>query len=185
MAYVNDINYILSWKSRGVSDIKIESIKTNNYLLNPSLDVYDNDTKIITKFNGSFLGRFPPTILHGDIVNIYIVYEITSDYKDINYPALENCLFGSVKLTKNADIDKYGYSGYGIGFDRETSFSFGNEIGKNVIIFGVDMSLSAKIDNMKKDILILGKGPTQGLEHTLGAKNCIQLTLIRKIQNFV
>ena len=63
-------------------------------------------SKIRIKFNRSFLNRFPPTILHGDIVNIDIVYEITSDYKDINYPKLENCLFGSVKLTKNADIDK-------------------------------------------------------------------------------
>ena len=53
---------------------------------------------------------------------MYIVYEITSDYKDINYPTLENCLCGSVKLTKNADIDEYGYFGYGIGFDRQTSF---------------------------------------------------------------
>ena len=33
----------------------------------------------------------------------------------------------------------------------------------NVIIFGVDMSSSTKIDDKKKDILILGKGPTQGL----------------------
>ena len=31
------------------------------------------------------------------------------------------------------------------------------------------MSSSAKINNRKKDILILGKGPTQGLEHTLSA----------------
>ena len=37
------------------------------------------------------------------------------------------------------------------------------------MIFGVDMS-SAHIDNKKKDILILGKGPTQGLEHTLIAE---------------
>ena len=29
---------------------------------------------------------------------------------------LNNCLFGSVKLTKNAEPDKFGYSGYGIGF---------------------------------------------------------------------
>ena len=60
-------------------------------------------SKIRIKFIGSFLNRFPPLILHGNIVNIYIVYEITSDYKDINYPTLEDCLFGSVKLTKNAD----------------------------------------------------------------------------------
>ena len=159
VAHVNDITYILSWKSRGLNDVKIESIKTNNYSLNPRMDHYDM-SKIRIKFDGSFLNRFPPTILHGNIVNIYIVYEITSDYKDINYPTLENCLFESLKLTKNADIEKYGYSRYDIGFDRETSFSIGNEIGKNVIIFGVDMSSSSKIDNRKKDILILGKGPT-------------------------
>ena len=123
------------------------------------MDHYDM-SKIKIKFDEGFLNRFPPTILHGNIVNIYIVHEITSDYNDINYPTLENCLFGSVKLTKNADIDKYGYSGYGIGFDRETSFSIGNETGKNVTTFGVDMSSSTKIDNRKKDILILGRGPT-------------------------
>ena len=92
-------------------------------MLNPRMDLYDM-SKIRIKFNGSFLNRFPPTILHGDIVNIYIVYEITSDYSSINYPTLENCLFGSVKLTKNADINKYGYSGYGIGFDRNIFFSW-------------------------------------------------------------
>ena len=74
-------------------------------------------------------------------------------------------------MTKNADIDKYGYSGYGIGFDRNTTFSFPNgRFGQNVIIFGVDMSSSAHGNNKKKCILILGKGPTQGLEHTLTAE---------------
>ena len=73
----------------------------------------------------------------------------------------------------------------GIGFDRQSPFSIGKETGKNVIIFGVDMSSSTKIDNSKKDILILGKGPTQGLEHKLIAEKCIQLTLLKKIQNFV
>ena len=32
------------------------------------------------------------------------------------------------------------------------------------------MSFSAHIDNKKKDILVLRKGPTQGLEHTLTAE---------------
>ena len=47
------------------------------------------------------------------------------------------------------------------------------------------MSSSSKIDNTKKYILILGKGPAQGLESTLSAKKCIQLTSLKKIQNFV
>ena len=109
LAHVNDISYVLSWKSKGISDIKIESIKTNNYSLNPRINFY-NMRKIRIKFTGSFLNKFPPAILHRNIVNIYIIYKITSNYSDINYHTLENCLFRSVKLTKNADIDKYGYS---------------------------------------------------------------------------
>ena len=184
VANVNDIDYILSWKSRGLNDVETESIKTNNYLLNPQMDTYDT-SKIRIKFNGSFLNRFPPTILYKNIVNICIVYEITSDYNDSNYSKLESCLFGSVKLTTNADIDKYGYSGYGIGFDKRISFSVGYEIGKNIIIFEVYMSSSAKIDNRKKDILILGEGPMQGLESTLRAEKMYSINFTEKIQNFL
>ena len=49
-------------------------------------------------------------------------------------------------------------------------FSFGDEVGRNVIISGVDVSSSPHIDDKKKYILILGKGPTQGIEHTLAAE---------------
>ena len=74
-------------------------------------------------------------------------------------------------LYLKTDIEKYGYSGYGIGFDRRSSFSFlSGGFGQNVLIFGADMSYSAHIDKKKKDILVLGIGPTQGLEHTLTAE---------------
>ena len=78
--------------------------------------------KIRIKFNGSFLNRFPPSFRHGDIANIYIAYEISDNFNDSNYSTLENCLFGSLKWTKNSDVDKYGYSGYRIGFDRKGYF---------------------------------------------------------------
>ena len=111
------------------------------------------------------------THTHKTIVNIYIAYELGASTSNDNDPTLKNCLFGAVTLTKNADIDKYGYSGYGIGFDRRSSFSFpGGGFGQNGLIFGVDMSLSPHIDNKKKDILVLQKGPPQGLEHTLTAE---------------
>ena len=44
------------------------------------------------------------------------------------------------------------------------------------------MSFSAHIDNKKKDILVLGKGPTQGLEHTLTAEKMysINFTVTKK-----
>ena len=65
-------------------------------------------------------------------------------------------------------------------------FSLGNESGQNVIIFGVDMSSAPHNDDKKKDILIFGKGPTQSLERTLWLqKNCIHLTLLKIIQNFI
>ena len=89
----------------------------------------------------------------------------------------------TVTLTRNADIDKYGYSGYGIWFDRRGSFSFpGGGFGQNVLIYGVDMSFSTHIDNKKKDIFVLGIGPTQGLEHTLTAEkmNSINFTVTKK-----
>ena len=52
----------------------------------------------------------------------------------------------------------------GVGFDRKIIFSVGDGFGRNCIIFGVDMSSSVHVDNKKKDILILGEGPTQGLD---------------------
>ena len=44
------------------------------------------------------------------------------------------------------------------------------------------MSSSAHVDNNEKDILILGKGPTQGLEHTLTAEKMylINFTVTKK-----
>ena len=77
-------------------------------------------------------------------------------------------MFGAVNLAKNAYIDKYQYSGFGIGFDRGPRFSFPNGgFGQNVMILREDMSSSVHVDNEKEDILILGKDSTQGLEHTL------------------
>ena len=86
-------------------------------------------------------------------------------------PKLKNYLFGAVTLTKKVDVDNYGYSGYGIGFDRKSSFSFPDGgFGQTVLIFEADMSSSVHVDNKNKDILVLGKGPTQGLKHTLTAE---------------
>ena len=166
IAVVGNGSHIYYWNSKGLSDEGINSIKTSNY--NYVLDYYG--TKIKVKFNGICLKQDKITYTHGKIVNIYIVYEINKKDNTITSdPTLENCLFGAVTLTKNVNIDRYGYSGYGIGFDRKGSFSFpGGGFGQNVIIFGVDMSSSVHVDNKKKDILIIGKAPTQGLgKHSL------------------
>ena len=51
------------------------------------------------------------------------------------------------------------------GYDPRSKVLFiDGSFGKNVIIFGADMSSSVRIDNKGIDILILRKGPTQGLD---------------------
>ena len=96
-------------------------------------------------------------------------------------------MFGAVKLAINPDPDKYKYSGYGIGFDLRSEFSLlDGRMGKNAIIFGVDMSSYLHIDNRKKDILILVKSSTKRLDDTtLIAEAQYQLIFQDQIENFV
>ena len=156
IAGLDNDSYIYYWQSKGLSDKKINSIKTSNHSLTPYLDYYDTKTR--AEFNGSCLKQDRVTFNHAKVLNIYIAYEKNRSINISDCKTLEYYLFGALTLTKNADIDKYKYSRYGIGFDRHESFSFaGTGLGQNVIIFGVDMSSSTKIDNRKKDFLILGK----------------------------
>ena len=64
---------------------------------------------------------------------------------------LGGCVFGAVKLTKNTQLEKYGYNDYGIGFDTCPQFSLPScDLGKNVVSFGVDNSLSPRVNTRKK-----------------------------------
>ena len=160
---------MLSWQSKGLSNKSIKSPTTSDNSLTPELNYYG--TKIKIKFTKSCLKQSDHIFTHKKVVNIYIVYKLAASSSHDSDHTLKDCLFGAVTLTKNADIEKYKHSGYGIGFDRRTSFSFtSGAFGQNVLIFGADMSTSIHIDNKKKDILVLGKGPTQGLESTLTAE---------------
>ena len=160
-------DYVLSWQSKGLSNESIKPPATNNSLT-PEINYYGTKTRI--KFTKSCLNQSSHVLTHKNIVNIYIVYELAASSSNVMNPTIKNCLFGAVTLTKNADVEKYKYSGYDIGFDRRSSFSFtGGGFGQNVLIFGADMSTSIHIDNKGKDILVLGRGPTQGLESTLTA----------------
>ena len=166
-----------------MSDEKVNYIRTPNYSITPRLDYYSNRTRV--EFNGSCLKQHKFTFNHAKVVNIYIVYEISKSTKISDYLTLENCLFGAVCLTKTTDIDRYGYSGYGIRFDRHGIFSFHcTGLGRNVIVFGVDMSSSTKSDNKKKDNLILGKDSTQGLGHTVSAEKMYSISFTEHNKNF-
>ena len=114
-------NHILSWKSKGLSDESIKSPSAPNNFDGPLLDYLGHKIKV--KISGSCLKQDKLTYTHGKIVNICIVYEISKNYSISSYSALENCLFSAVSLTKTADIDKFKYSGCGIGFDRHGFFS--------------------------------------------------------------
>ena len=152
-------NYISSWKSKGLSDKTIVPYTTSHNSLTPWIDHYV--TKIRLAFNKSCLKESNKlTYYYEHKVNVYIVYELGASSSSDSGPIVKNGVFGAATLAKNAGVEKYGYSGFGIGYDRRLSFSFpGGEFGQNVLIFGVDKK--------KKDILVFGKRQTQGLEHTL------------------
>ena len=99
---------------------------------------------------------------------IFIASELDAWSRDSNSGFnLTDSLFWGVNLARNADPDEYVYNGYGTGFDSGSEFSLPDgSVGKTFIIFGVDMSSSVHIDSNKKYILILGIGPTQGLNDT-------------------
>ena len=182
---IANTKYISEWKPKGLSDESMKPFPTSDNSLTPLIDYYDYNIRV--RFNGSVLKQPKVTYTHGKIVNIYIVHELGAYNSNDNDPTLKSCLFGAVTLNKNADIDKYRYSGYGIGFDRRSSYSFpGGGYGQNVLIFGADMSSSPRIDNKKKDILfLLGKGTTQGLEGTLTAEKMYSISFTLTKRNSV
>ena len=139
---------MLSWRSKGISNESIKPPTTSNNSLSSKLSYYG--TKIRVQFTGNCLKQPKFTFTHKKLVNIYIVYELSASTSHISDPTIKNCLFGTVTLIKNADIEKYRYSGYGTGFDRRSSFLFpSGGFGQNVLIFGAEMTSSIHIDNKR------------------------------------
>ena len=146
---ITNTDYVSSGKYKGLSSKSIKPPTTSDNSLTPVLSYYG--TKIRVKFTRSCLKQSQISYAHGKVLNIYIFLWTCCTSSHNNDPTLKTCSHGAATLAKNADIDKYGYSGYGIGFDRRSSFSFpGVGFGQNVLTFGVDMSSSAHIDNKKK-----------------------------------
>ena len=108
-------------------------------------------------------------IAGGPIVNIYIVYKTSPKTINSNF-VFKNCLFGAIKIanTTNSDTDKWKYSGYGIGFDLNDSFTHPDDRkdAKNVIIFGADLSNSRHATNKAQSVLVLGHGLIQKINDT-------------------
>ena len=121
------------------------------------------------KFNGNYFVQnkvIHPT--NNNVVNIYIVYKLDTinNTRNTDY-TIQNAFFGAVKITKNSDISKNKYSGYGICFDEGDTFTKGNiTSGKNVIIFGADMSFSIHGNIRVNNIYVLGDFLVQGINGT-------------------
>ena len=149
---------ISEWESNLIlSNEKFMCADVANVSVCPKL-IWMNDTRIRLKFKGRCLKQENTApFISNYIVNLFIVYEF--DRWGLNY------WLSWLKLTKNADPDKYKYRGYGIGFDSRSEFLFADgRYGKNVIILG--MSSFVHVDNKGKDILILSEKPTEELDDT-------------------
>ena len=87
-------------------------MNTSANSLAPALNYIGNKTRV--KFDGGCLKQDRITFTH-EKINLW-------KYIDSNDRALGNSLFGAVTLVKNADIDKYKYFGFGIGFNMKGTF---------------------------------------------------------------
>ena len=137
-----------------MSEENIENVTKSDSNFAPTF--VDHHSLPDVNFNGYCLIKHNISIPK-KVKNLYISYALNPQLRNLNTDfTLGNCLFGSVKLAKNADLDKYKYGSYSIGFDSLPDGS----MGKYIIILGADKSSSVHIDNKRKDILILAEGPT-------------------------
>ena len=159
---------IHAWISTGIyndgNNTDLFSVKHSN---NNSSTLLNKNNRLGVTFNGNYMKQNKLGYAHGKIINLYIVYELKN--RRVYSPdfTVQNGLFGAVKITKNANTSHYKYEGYGICFDSESSFSFGNrKDAKNVIIFGVNISNSSHSTNKTQNIYVLGKDFVQGINNT-------------------
>ena len=103
-------------------------------------------------------------------VNVCIDYDLVIWSKNLtsNF-RFKNCLFRPTSVVKTSDKENYIYSGYGITFGSAGSRSFEDNFARNVVIFGADNSSSPHSDNRKNNFLILGQGPTYGINENFGS----------------
>ena len=123
-----------------------------------------------------------------NVINIYCVYKLDpiSSSRDNTF-TVQNALFGSTQITKNADTSKYKYKGYGVCFDEGGMSSIGNiNNGRNVLIFGVHESSLVHVNNKVNNIFIIGDGFVQGInDMTLYAEKIYSQNFTQPNEKFV
>lgn len=107
----------------------------------------------------SYLKQTKSAFTATGIVNLYTFYVVILWPYNLSAEfTIGNCLFGTVKLAKNADVDKYGYSGSCIGFDACSSFLLSNkkEMTEKMLLFlmymtvHLSMLITKKINSWEK-----------------------------------
>ena len=133
-------------KSKGLSAQTLTTLTTTDNSVSPSIKWYRNSNFCLV-FKESCLKQKSRTyILPYRTSFFFAVLELDTWSRNLNSDfTLKECLFGGIRLAKNADPDKYVYTGYGIGFDSHLGGIF-----KTVIIFEVDNSSSMHIDKKGK-----------------------------------
>ena len=168
---------VSEWKSTGIYNYSSDSNMNAVENAKSNLPNLKNDGRMHVHLSGN---HFQQNVVgipnNGNAINIYCVYKLDpiASSRDTSF-TIQNALFGAMQITKNAtDNSKNNYKGYGICFDERSQF--GHTItedgrahttnGRNVLIFGVDMSFSAHATNRANHIYLMGDGLTQGINDT-------------------
>ena len=102
--YFHGTTQIYSWKSNGMSEESVENITKSDSNFAPNF--VDHHSLPDINFNGHCLIKNNISILK-KVINIYISYTLGLQLRNfITTFTLSNCLCGSVKLTKNTDLDE-------------------------------------------------------------------------------
>ena len=151
------------------------------------LDINANNDDVYVYLSGNHFQQDIPSF-NNDIIHIYCVYKLDpiSSSRDNTF-TVQNALFGSMQITKNADTSKYKYKGYGICFDEGGTFGIGNiSNGRNVLIFGVHESSLVHANNKANNKFISGDGFVQGInDMTLYAEKIYSQNFTQPNKKFV
>ena len=130
---------------------KLTAPTTADKSLCASVEWYENSHFCVI-FKESCWKEKEATFAHLIMIIFFIIYKLNTWSRILNSDfTLKDCLFGGVKLAKNADPDKYFYSGYSIGFDSHSLFTYQDiDWGKNVVIYRVDNGSSVYVNKREK-----------------------------------
>ena len=168
---------ISEWKSAGIHNYSSDTNMNAVANAKNNLPNFKNDGRMHVYLSGNHFQQNEVGIPNNDnVINIYCVYKLDpiASSRDTSF-TLQDALFGAMQITKNAtDNSKNNYKGYGICFDEGIQFfhimTEGGRThitnGRNVLIFGADMSFSIHATNRTNHKYVMGDGLTQGIHDT-------------------